>query len=497
MAGPFLIVLVTLTMPAARAQDQNTQAGQQNQNEQPADQSAAAPIPAYHSPLASAGNDSDAGTEELQPDTRSLSGVQNLSLGGLKTSHSYWQPRVDIFESADSNTQETAGGSSWGAWTSLTGGVDVHHISGNTDLRLSYTGGGTFSGSEGTSNGMVQQLDFNDRITLRRWTITLLDQLSYLPESAIGYGGYAGASVPGSTIGVPGTTGGAGSAFLPGVTIALGQGRSVWNSFATEGDFALTPRTSLTFVGGYSLLAYPDDDLLNTWNASARVGYNYLWTPKDTVSVFYTYSGLRYPNFDQSIDAHTFQASYGRRVTGRLAFQVAVGPGIALSRFPISSNGMAVTPGANSTSANSTQFFLSLDTSVTYQLRRVVLGLRYDHGVSSGSGVLAGSYANSFEGSATRQMSPTFTSTFMTGYSRNSGTTIGAGVPTNQAYNYWYVGADLTHPLGNLGLTFSYQLQYQNSNLQFCTSNASCGTSLIRNLISVGASWHGGRMLLR
>jgi hypothetical protein len=489
MVVPYAVMLLALMALAAQAQDQSGQANQpsqQNQNEQPANQSAA-PIPAYHSPLASAAANGDSGveTEQVQPDTRALSGVQNLGLGGLGTSHSYGQPHVDIFESADSNAQVTPHGYSWGSWTSVTGGVDLRHISGNNDLLLSYTGGGMFSTTSGTNGGMVQQLGFTDRLALRRWTIMFLDQFSYLPGAGFGFGNLVGPSLPGG-IGIGST----GSAFQPGQTLFAGQGRSVANSFATEGDYALTRRTSLTFVGGYAFLAYPDDDLFNSWAVTARVGYNYLWTQKDTVAVFYTYTGLRYSNSEQSIDAHAVQFSYARRVTGRLAFQVAAGPQIIVSRLPLSIGGSGIP------SANSTQFLWSLDTNVQYQLRRTSLNASYYHGVSSGAGVLAGSIGDVVQGSATRQMSRTFSSGFTGGYSRNSGVAFGAAVPANQSYNYWYVGTNLTHPWGDLALTLSYQLQYQDSNIPFCTG-ATCGTSFIRNLISVGVGWHGGRMIVR
>jgi hypothetical protein len=490
IVGPCALLFIAGMALATGAQEQSSQQGQQtqsqpNQNGQNTDQSAA-PIPAYHSPLASAAPDNGAADSgELEPDTRTLSGVQTLSLGGLKTGHSYWQPHIDIFESADSNSQITTTGYTWGSWTSVSGGVDLHHVSANTDLMLSYLGGGSFSPTEGTNGGMVQQLGFTYRFQLRRWTILFLDQFSYLPESGFGFGGQAGLPLSGGSIG------GIGSAFQPGGTLLVGQGRNVSNILTTEGDLKLTPRTSITLVGGYSLLVYPDSNLFNSWEVSARIGYNYLWTRKDTVALYYTYNGLRYSNSDQSIDTHSIQVSYGRRITGRLAFQVAAGPEIAVAKQPITLGGNGIP------SANSTQVFLSLDATAQYQLlRRTDLSATYSHWVSSGSGVLAGSIADSAQGSATRRISPTFSSGLTAGYSRNSGVALQGLVPINQNYNYWYVGANASHPLGVVGVTLSYQMQYQDSNAQFCTG-ATCGTSLIRHLISVGVGWHGSRVVLR
>src|SRR5271156_2286432 len=85
---------VALGGTAARAQQQeptDSQQGQQ-QGEQPA-----APIPAIRSPLAGAADNGDVGDSQvLTPDTRSLTGVEDLSLGTMALSHSYWQPHLSL-----------------------------------------------------------------------------------------------------------------------------------------------------------------------------------------------------------------------------------------------------------------------------------------------------------------------------------------------------------------------------------------------------------------
>ena len=471
------------------SQDQQTQ-GQQNQGETPQGQKneeqATAPIPAYHSPLASeAGSDeSDQGdAQPLTPDTRALSGAQNLSLGNLENDHSYWQPHIDISGSVDSNPQEGPNGTDWGTWTSFSGGVDVHRTSGNSDMTLTYLGGGMIASGANASNGVVQQLGVVQKFALRRWTLSFMDQMSYLPGSAFGFAGLGGTGLPATgTLGVGSTFG------LPGQTILTGLGQNLANAFSTEADVSLTPRTSLTFVGGYSLLHDFGSDLVNFNNAIFRGGYNYLLTRKDTIAVFYTYSAIRYSNFNQSIDDHTIQASYARQVTGRLAFQVAAGPQIALFRIPIPSGSGSTGSGVSTNS--STQLYWSLNTNLQYQFERTGLGFSYSHGVNGGSGVLGGSIADIVSGSATREMSRTFSSAVTAGYSRNSGLATASMSPTNQTYDYWFAGASFSHPMGRtLGLTLSYQMQYQSSNSSFCIG-PTCGTSVIRHLISFGVGWH-------
>jgi hypothetical protein len=473
-------------------QDQGQPPSDQTQQPTPPDQSSTqqgGPIPAYRSPLAGAAGTDDEETTEEVPDTGSLTGVRNFSLGA-PTNRSYWQPHVDIFTTIDSNPNENAGGrSSWGTSSSFSGGVDLHERSGRSDLTLSYLGGGIVSNASSTGNGVVQGLDLVEKLTLRRWVLTFTDQTYYLPQSAAGFNGLGSVSLPGG--------GGLGSVFTPGQSLLTGQGQSLDNSFFTEADVLLTPRTSLTFVGGYSLLHYFDNDLLNYGTDTFRAGYNYQIDRKNTIGVDYTFSQFNYSNVDQSIVSHAAQLSYGRRVTGRLAFQVAAGPEVALFHMPISTNaGSSGTGGTGSPSGSpTTQLYWTLNANVNYALGRNALGASYSHGISGGSGALAGSLSDTFSGFVTRAMSRTFSSGINAGYSRNQGTQITTTTPSNQTIDYWYGGANFSHPIGrSLGVTVAYQLQYQTSNASFCIGTT-CGMSVIRHAISIGIGWHDRPLL--
>jgi len=441
--------------------------------QQPEGQSSA-PIPAYHSPFASAADygDDENNAQEPPASTRPLAGARNLALGGFETSRTFWQPRFDLFATGDSNAAQRTGPASWGTWTSFSGGTDVHYASGNSDVSLGYTGGLMYSNDASSPNGVVQKLDVVDKISFRRVAVTLMDQLSYLPEQSFGFGGLGGV-LPSS-----GITTGLGTGFVPDQSILAGRGQNLSNSYVTELDTYLTGRTSLIFSGGYSVLRYMDNSLQNSWDVIGRAGYNYQISSKNTIAVLYTYQGIRYANFQQSVDDHAAQISFGRRVTGRLAFQIAAGPEVSMFQRSLSGTAM-----------NSTSIHWSLHTGAQYRVKRNQFALSYIHTVSSGSGVLAGAIADIASGTATRQMSRTFTSGITAGYSHNNGLST-SGTPINQRYSYWYGGATLSHPWGPvLGLTLSYQVQYQDSNLPFSIGPTK-STSLVRHLISVGLSWH-------
>lgn len=467
-----VLIAVALGVPCAKAQ-------QQTQDQ---------PIPAYKSPLASqADNGTDADTPQtLAPDTRALTGAQDLSLGVPVNAHSYWQPHLDLSTSIDSNPPDGAANAGWSTWTSVSGGVDLHRVSGNSAITLNYVGGGVFS-NDGTagSSGIVQDLNFVDTFTFRRWAFTIIDSAAYTPELASGSSGFAGIPLPGNG-GL-----GPGSSLDPGQGIITAEGQRLTNSTLGEADVYLTPRSSLTFVGGYSLLHFFDQDLLDYGDMIAEAGYNYQATRRDTIGASYLFSGFRYSNFGQSINSNTFQLSYGRRITGRLAFRIAAGPEFATFNTPIipgTGVGTIGPPQGGSTN----NLYWSLNTSLLYQMGRTGLAASYSHGVSGGSGVLAGSLGDFVTGSVSRQLTRTLSGNWNFGYSRNSGlaaSLVPGTTPSSQTYDYWFTGAHLSRPWGrSLSMYLDYQLQYQNSNSSFCVG-AACGLSYVRNLITIGVSW--------
>lgn len=478
--------IVIVLVPAAK--------GQQSQG---ADQNApnqTEPIPAYHSPYAP-GSDDSQNPENVQPDTRPLSGAQYLSLGNLTTSRSYWQPLLNITGIADSNPGQSTSNTNWGGWGTFLGGVAVHHNSGVSQLVLSYLGGGSYSSQAGVQNGAVQELGLTEQVSFRRATLSFIDQTVYLPNSMGGLGGVGGLPQSGTAFGSTGL----GPGFVNSQTILSGEGQSLDNTSIVELTTFLTPRSSLSLEGGYSLLHFFNNNLLDSGEVIFQGGYNYQLSQHNTMALFYAFNRFSFGNSSQlagnsneSIDTHSVEASFGRRVTGRLAFQVSGGPEFSV----VSYNGNGLPNGsAGTNTGSSVQVNWTLGSSVTYQYQRTTLGLSYTHGVYAGSGVFLGSVGDVVTGTLTRRMSRTFSSGLSAGYARNTALS-GTGAPNlGQNYGYWFAEASLAHPLTEtLALTFSYQMQYQNSNSTFCVGT-SCGTSVLRHLISVGLSWNSHPML--
>jgi len=488
----FSVALALLAMgaPGARAQQQTQQP--QPKPSQPQNQ-ADQPIPAYRSPLASgAGSapveDTSTGAQELAPDTRPLAGALGLSLGAPKTARSYWTPFLDVSGTAYSNPPVNSGGSSgWTTWASLSGGIDLHKISSNSDLMLSALSGGSFSTDGSGGNVNVQQLGLAERLTFRRSSISVIDQVGYLPQAGFGYNGLG--TVAGTTSGNLGLQ----TNFTPNQSILTASGQRISNTAIAEFDRFLTPRSSVVLLGSYGLLHYFDNNLADTHETSAQAGYNHVLNRKDTVALFYRFDAFRYSHIPQSINDHSVQVSYARRITGRLAFQVSAGPDFAFSQTPIK-GGTATrgTVGSVASTGKTTQFLWDLNTTFDYRLRSAALGLTYSHGVTGGSGVLAGSVADNVSGSATRRLTRLLDATGTIGYSRNTGVAITAKstlTPVSQTYDYWFGGASLTRTFGrSVNLSLGYQAQYQISNFSFCVTPV-CGTSYLTHQIYLDLGW--------
>lgn len=481
-----MALMFATTTAYAQQQSQDQQSGQSQSQ-------GTAPIPAYHSPLAGLGdnNDTTANPDQLQPDTRPLAGAQDLSIGELPLTHSYWEPHFNFTTAGDSNPLIGNAQGGWTTWSTMMAGIDFHRVSGNSDLVVNYMGGGEISNDGESSNSILQQFGFTDKIALRRTTLTLIDQLNYVPDITLGYGSLSGLNLPG------GGSVGLQQGFLPGQTILAPQGERLTNSFIVQDDTYLTPRTSLTFVGGYSLMHYYGDNLLNMGDVIFQGGYNYQMTRKDTFAVLYRFSGYRYSNIGQSINDNMVQASYGRRVTGKLAFQVAAGPEIAILQIPL--NQTSTTGGSggsgSSNSSSTRQIYWSLNSSLTYQLQNTGFELSYSHGISGGSGVLAGAVGDFVNGTVSHQLTRLLGGSINVGYARNSGLNLLGTTPTNQTFGYWSAGAGLNRPFGrSLNMSLSYQLQYQNSGTPFCIGTT-CETSLTRNMISLNVDWHSRPLL--
>jgi len=411
-----------------------------------------------------------------------LSGVQAFTPGSAQTTRSFLLPSVNFYQWVDTNPFMSPRPEGM-TLSSILGNLVVQRNFGRSELTLDYAGGGTVANRQVSSpggmglNSIVQQLDATQVTRWRRVALLLGDQFSYFPESSFG-------SIPGgmSSLG-PGTAGSLGAdlpdirSFLtPDQSILTTRGGRVSNTFVAQGEYDLNARSSITAAGAYDSLRFIDSPLFGSYSGIFMTGYNHQISNTNTLGVIYRFNALRFASLNRSIDDHVAQLSYGRRITGRLAFRISAGPEVGLIR----SGGVAP----------QTRLFWNLDSELHYRINRTTLDLSYERGLTGGAGVLAGAEANRVEVTANKGLSRTWQGSFGMGYANNRNVDSASFSASNQTLDTWYGRVQCSRSVGHGADVFvGYLVQLQGSNAPICTGVV-CGKSLTRHQVFVGLNWH-------
>ena len=459
---------------ATRAQDQ-----QPDQNPNPTQQEEnSKPKPAAHAPIIDSSEPPDTTTDPnaLRPDTSPLTGMQEPGLGSVDFRHSYVVPGFQVATTAQSGGNN----GNWFDTTYLAGNLSLLEASAHSTLALNYSGGGYFSTEGSQGNGAYQQVGLVQSFHWARWQLEFLDEFSYLPTSGFGFGGL-------SNIGTPGVGGslspgapGLGGNYVPDQTALTSNGPRYSNSFAAQANYLTSARGSITVVGSYGILRFSDAGNIDNDDFIGSVGYNYAISRKDTIGVLYRFSAYHFTGLSQAIGDHVVNAAYSRKITGRLAIALFGGPEITYFRVPIGTetDHVGVSFGANA----------------SYGLQRGGVTLSYRHGTTGGSGVVAGATGDDLTISARRQLTRTWNARGNFGYGRTHGFT--SSTVSNPAFNSFYFGAGLDHPIGrNALLSFGYTGYLVHESSALCAGT--CGSTSTQHQIAVGFQWHTRPFVLR
>jgi hypothetical protein len=441
------------------------------QDQQSQDESKPKPAARAYGPIGAEDEDQNQPPGTLQPDGRPLTGLQQPTVGTPMERHSYWVPGVSYYNFIQSNGENQGGGGDWNSTSYLSGNVSLLENWSRSQLALNFSGGGVFSTDSITGNGWFSQLGAVQTFNRERWQLTFLDQFSYLPQSQFGFGAGTGLAAPGigGTLGAGST--GLGSQFDPGQSIFTAIGPRYANTFGTQVNYVLTPRGSLTFGGIFSILRFTESGNIESNNYIGNIGYNYQITREDTIGVQYHFSSFHYLGSPQAIGDHSIQAAYGKKITGRLALQLAGGPEITNYRIP---QGGGTKTQYVSGAGNAT---------LSYAFPRGSVSLGYLHGLTSGSGVLVGATTDQLTVSGSRKLSRVWSGDAHVGFARNRQAETAQGL-ANPSYDTVYAGGSVARPLGrNASFSLGYTAYTE-------TSDNAGGVSFTTHQISVGLSWH-------
>ena len=407
------------------------------------------------------------------PDTRPIAGVQNLSLGSQATSHSFLLPSFGVTTQVEFNPyNDSTGGTSPTSATYLSGRLGVNKISSRSELLIDYLIAGGFSSYSNQGNSLVQSLDFSETIRGGRWSQTFGEAFSYLPSSSFNFGGMGGLGNLGVGLASAGTTPGFRQDLVPDQSILTNGADRISNAVIAQTTYALGYRSSLNAFGTYSTLNFLSNDLQDSGTINAGVGYNYLLSPLNSMSVSYGFSRLMLSQLPAGPDSHSVLLSFARRVTGRLSFQIGAGPEVQLYSSPLE--------------GSRTNLSWTMNSGLNYQLQNWGMGFNYNHSLTAGSGVLPGAETDLFSGHAWRKVANWQTS-LNVGYSRNQALQqISIGTVTPQA---WFAGVQVSRGFTSFGSIYiSYNASRQ-SNLTTVCSAPACSTSGITQTISLGYNW--------
>ncbi|MBI3404903.1 MAG: hypothetical protein HY046_05550 [Acidobacteria bacterium] len=420
-------------------------------------------------------------SEEPQADKRPLSGVQDLGLGG--GGRSMLMPSIQFLQSVDSNRNSVGTTSELQALTTLRGQIALQKIWTNRATTLNYAGGGSIYDSRSQTNGQFHQFGINQTFSLRRWNLMFADQMSYSPDGSFGGGGSffngIGNTYAGGLGGGIGTIGGLGVGLNPGVvpsqTIFSARGARISNAVVGQTQYNLSARSSVNVSGNYGNMHFFDPGFIDSKNFGFTTGFNRQVTGRDTVSVSYGINFVRFDASQGAINNHNIQVAYGRRVTGRIALQIAGGPQINKTENPVT--------------GNTTRLSWGTRMSLMYRLQRTDFDLSYNRNITGGSGLLLGAQTDQFHLGANRQLTRNWSGNLGIGYAHNASLReLNLGT-VDRSFNSIQADFTVRRPVGRYAnMYFVYNIQWQNTLTTPCVTVA-CETRFIRHHFGFGFDW--------
>ena len=418
---------------------------------------------------------------QVSPDTNTLAGAEFFTVGSLEHSHNIFDPFLSTSVLGD-YFPGIPGQSSLGAVSIVGGGLNFNRNWSRYRLTASYNGGETIAignaplfAGQNSSYSQFHDLSFIQGINWARWHVLLRDDFIASPGAAFTGTGMGGPGLIGqysSTLGA--SLSNIGQAFAPVQTIETGYAMRYMDSVLGQAEYSISRQSTLTFSGSYGLLHFANAGFVSSNMVSAQAGYDYLLDPRNSIAILGGYGKIDYPGTGESTTDYTASLAYGRKITGRLAFQAAGGP------QEIQAAGAGVF-------GSFRQLSFSINSALTYQWRRSGLSFSYMHGLTAGSGVFLGATSDTFSASGYYRFTRFWTGSVNGGYAFNRSLAPAGGATSN--FENWFIGANIGRQVGrHLQVNFNYGLQEQ-TNPSVCPVS-SCGAPGYQHTFGMTVNWH-------
>lgn len=402
------------------------------------------------------------------PDDRPLGGAETFSLGKLTEGRKFFRYSLNFSQRLDTDTGSGANG--FNGASNLGGSFELRRSLPHSDLVAQYEGGGFLNTNSSNLNSSFHQLSVRQSWQKGRWGFLLGDQVSYAPDSPFSL------TMAGSFATMVFNMNGESfisSIFIPGQGIVSGSTTRFGNVAIAQVRYLLGPRTSVFATGGYGFLNFSDPNFNNFTQRNAVVGFERSLNGADSLGVNYGFTQYQFSRGGSVIKTHSFRLAYGRRLTNRMAMEVAGGPQIGMFNDPLL--------------GPTQKLFWTLHGSMQYRRGRSDLGLAYRHDLEGGSGVLAGSRSDTVTLTWQRRVTVRWDLGVNLGYTRSESLqTFSSPLPT-RSFETQFAGLRMSRKLASdRSLYFGYGASHQSGSTG-CGS--SCGFPL-RHSLEVGFSWN-------
>lgn len=430
------------------------------------------PAPAARG-VSPAGDPGSYDPSQISPDSNTLSGAELFGVGSLGHAHNTFDPALTFSALGQTAATGVAGQNTLAATEIFGGSLNFNRVWGKNKLTAIYSGGDTLSQAS-IPSGQFHNVSVSQEVNWKRWGLNLRDDFTLAP----------GASFTGTGMGGPGLIGQFGSAnqgslatiaqgFAPSQTIQTGQAMRYLDTALGEVKYSFTRRLALTLTGSYGLLHFIDAGYISSHMLNAQAGFDYQMNAKDSIAVLGSYGKIDYVGTGTSTLDYKAQLAYGRRITGRLALQVAGGP-----------EQIQTTGSAN---GNFHVLTWTVNSALRYQRRHTGSALAYSHGLTNGSGVYFGAISHTFTGSLNHEFTRSWSGSINSGYAFNR-SLVPAGIATTR-FNNWFAGANIGRRLGRYGQAgFNYGVQEQSAPVVCPVAN--CGLTGYQQTFGVTVNWH-------
>lgn len=444
-----------------------------------------------------------------------LSGLDLPSLEPHAAPLSYLQPGATVSESANSNIANAPGGSSTSSITRAEASLALRRLWSNYDLALDYAGGAAYYNVNGVGWKALQEMDLDQKISWKRGNLSLRDSFSYLPEGNFGgsYGalGSAGVENLGST---------AFGSFWGGSALGtLGLAPRILNVSLVDVTESLTPKSALTAAGGYAFTHFYGSQpngasFFGSSQISAQGAYNRILSAHTQVALVYGYQGFDFNAFATSFHSHIVEAMYGHMVTGRMDLLIAAGPQFTKISLPCFAPQTGCQVGQNGFTGSmpDTRIGVAGQVRLRYRFPKTMVSLRYEHFLTSGSGLFAGAETDLARLDATRPLNRIWSVGADLGFSRNSrlenltaSQQANCNVPgqsnpnpnlptcpgvSANVYKYAFAGLAVHRQFGrSLHGYLSYEFNEVLFDHSYCGASPQCNRISNRDMITIGLDW--------